>query len=339
MTAVKCVVWDLDRTLFEGVLLERAEDVVPTVAAGMLATLTTLHERGILNSIASRNPPDLAARAVAAIDWPGPFVAPQYGWERKSRSIEAIASELNIAVDAIAFVDDDAFERAEVSAALPRVLALSPEDIHEAMSWPEFTPPAITAEGRTRSAKYVAARERATAAAGFTGSHEDFLRSVHTTVELWHADPSDVPRLHEMSVRTTQFNSRGVILPEDELHALIRSAGHLVVCLGLSDSFVDDGLVGAAVVRVADDAWTVEHVMMSCRAMGRGVSDTLLAWLVSAAAGVVRIPLRPTERNVPLRVALVAAGFRATPGGESPVFSRGVEPALPQPESVAVHWR
>ena len=96
-----------------------------------------------------------------------------------------------------------------------------------------------------------------------------------------------------------------------------------MVAVRLRDRFGDDGLVGTCVTEDGPDGWTVTLLAMSCRAMGRGVIDALLAWLIKAAAraGVreLAIPAILTPRNVPLRLALAAAGFRASelrrPGG------------------------
>src|SRR5204863_306407 len=83
----------------------------------------------------------------------------------------------------------------------------------------------------------------------------------------------------------------------------------------LRDAFGDDGLVGGCVVGREAGTWTVPLLMMSCRAMGRGVIDALLAWLVRQAARAgarrLRIPCVANSRNVPLRLALAAAGLRA----------------------------
>ncbi|HEY2691676.1 MAG TPA: hypothetical protein VGJ50_24800, partial [Streptosporangiaceae bacterium] len=106
----------------------------------------------------------------------------------------------------------------------------------------------------------------------------------------------------------------------------------------LRDRFGDDGLVGGCVTRAGQDGtWTVTLLMMSCRAMGRGVIEALLAWLTGSAARgggrALAVPCLISPRNVPLRLALAAAGFRADSGGSpTPVFSRplsGPRPELP----------
>ena len=127
---VKCVIWDIDNTLLSGVYLESGAQP-PPAAPGMAAVLRELAARGIVHAIASRNPP--AAAEHAALVTGCEFVATECGWGRKSDAVARIAAELNISAGALAFVDDDPYERAEVTFALPPVLVLSPEDMADAV--------------------------------------------------------------------------------------------------------------------------------------------------------------------------------------------------------------
>jgi predicted enzyme involved in methoxymalonyl-ACP biosynthesis len=142
-------------------------------------------------------------------------------------------------------------------------------------------------------------------------------------------------------------------MTQDWFLRLLSAGDHDVVTVRLRDAFGDDGVVGGCVVARDAGTWTVLLLMMSCRAMGRGVIDAVLTWLVRQAARAgarcVRIPCRPDSRNVPLRLALAAAGFRAAQadagnggsatggrepgegsGGQVPVmYQRDLDSALP----------
>jgi methoxymalonate biosynthesis protein len=313
--------------------------------------------------VASRNPPEAAAYAAQAAGLD--FAAAECGWGSKSDSVRRIAADLGLAPDAVAFVDDDAYERAEVSFAVPEVLVLSPEDMADAVGWPEFSPPTVTAEARRRGEMYAQRRRRQEEARAFSGSRADFLRYCGTDIRITRAVAADVPRLHELSVRTHQFNTRGEAVTEAELGRLVRSAAHRVAVVRLSDRFGDDGLVGASVVEpsvvepsvvepsvvepsvvesgMADHGvvdhgpgqdWTVTLLMMSCRAMGRGVIEVLLTWLVRSAAcagaASLTVPCLVTPSNVPLRLALAGAGFRAAEEGQPAArFARALPGPLP----------
>jgi methoxymalonate biosynthesis protein len=337
---IKCIVWDIDNTLLSGVYLESPEQ--PPAADPVLAgVLTELAGRGILQALASRNPPEAAdyVRSVTGVQ----FAAAECGWGSKAAAIGRIAAELDLPADAIAFVDDDMLERAEVAAALPDVLVLTPEDAAEAPSWPQFSPAVVTAEARRRGELYAERRRRQAAASAFGGSRDDFLRLVGTRITIGRARPADLPRLHELSVRTHQLNSAGEPVTEAELTGLLESAANQVATLRLADDFGDDGLVGAAIMKgngagePVPFVITAPLVMMSCRALGRGALDALLAWMCEAAAAVgateLAVPCLVTDRNVPMRLALAAAGLRAEPGAVAPdgraIFTRSLAGDLP----------
>ena len=326
---VKCVVWDIDNTLLNGVYLESA-DTPPAADPVIAAALAEFAARGIIHAIASKNPPEAAAHTARVTG--REFAAVECGWGRKSDAVARIAASLGIGTDALAFVDDDPYERAEVGTALPEVLVLAPEEVTDAASWPEFGVTAVTDEASRRGEMYAARRRRQDAERAFGGSQEEFLASAGTQVTIAAATAADVPRLDELAARTRQFNSAGRAVAEGEFAALIAAASQSpgdVVTVRLRDAFGDDGIVGVCVTsHDADGAWTVRLLAMSCRAMGRGVIGALLAWLIRAAARAgareVAVPCVLNERNVPLRLALASAGFRAAQGsGAAPGFLAG----------------
>jgi len=354
---IKCVVWDIDNTLLTGTYLESGEQL-PAPDAGLVEVARELDRRGIVHALASKNPPEAAAYVARVTQLP--FAAAECGWGRKSEAVTRIIDELGIGADAVAFVDDDLMERAEVAAGLPEVLVLSPEDAAEAPDWPDFRPAVLTDEGRRRGQLYARRRLRQEEARAFGGSRDDFLRQAGTRVQIRPAVAADLPRLHELSVRTHQFTTAGGPVSEADLAAWLSSDRYRLITARLSDRFGDDGLVGgvaadsgepdtgeaaAGAAAVADGrpagqgaSWTVPLLVMSCRAMGRGVLDALLAALgqQAAAAGApeLRVRCRVTPRNVPLRLALAAAGLRAAadgrPAADEPVlFTRSLAGPLP----------
>ncbi len=337
---VKCVVWDIDNTLLTGVYLEAA-DRPPAADPVLAGVLAELGGRGILHALASKNPPAAAEHTAAVTGWR--FAAAECGWGRKSDALTKIAGTLGIGVDTLAFVDDDPVERAEVASTLPQVRVLTPAEATEAASWPEFSPPVVTAEARRRGQLYAERRQRQAAQRSFGGTRDEFLRSVGTDVSIARAGRADLPRLAELAVRTRQFNSAagqrlaGAAtaagqappvgpgegqapagpVPPDWFAGLLADPATDVLTVRLRDSFGDDGLVGACVVARGDQAaWTVRLLMISCRAMGRGVAEALLVWLIrwaaSQGARTLRVPCTIDERNLPLRLALAMVGFRAT---------------------------
>jgi FkbH-like protein len=297
---VKVVVWDLDGTLWPGVALESETPPEPYPAA--VATLDTLAARGILLAIASRNPAEVGA-VVAAAGLADRFVAAEYGWGRKADALRRIADELDVGLDTLAFVDDDPLERADVERTLPQVTVLAPDEVPDALDWPELGAGPVTAAGLSRVDSYRQRERRRSARAGFAGSDEDFLRWCGLRATIRPATAADRDRLVELARRTTQYNSTGAELPDGP-----------AVVLELADRFGDDGLVGVAPVPDGPE-WTVGLVAVSCRAGGRGAVPVLLTALARLASGRgvrrVLVPCRLTERNVPVRLGLKQAGFAA----------------------------
>ena len=113
---VKCVVWDLDNTLWRGTLIEDGFENL-TLNADAVAAIKELDQRGILHSVASKNNPDEALDALNRFGLSEYFLAPQIGWGPKSAGVTEIARRLNINKNTFVFIDDQAFERAEVSSA------------------------------------------------------------------------------------------------------------------------------------------------------------------------------------------------------------------------------
>ena len=329
---IKCVIWDLDNTLLAGVYLEDERPAASPLLAGVLGELSC---RGILQAIASRNPPEAAGYAARLLGHE--FAAVRCDWGAKSAAVRSILAELGLEPQEAAFVDDDAMERAEVSFTLPDVLVLEPQDVAGAASWPQFSPPVITDEARRRGELYLRRRARLEEAKAFGGSVGEFLRHSRTTVRIAAAGPADLARLHELSLRTHQFNSSGAEFTAEDFAGLLRAADQEVTAVRLSDKFGDDGIVGGCVISTAQ--WRVPLLMMSCRALGRGVIDALLTWacLTAADAGASQlvVPCVINSRNVPLRVALTSVGFRASgdavrsTGQRTADFARQLDQPLP----------
>jgi FkbH-like protein len=333
---IKCVIWDLDNTLIDGVFLE-SPDQRPPANPGLVGLLHELAGRGILQAIASRNPPEAAEYAEHITGHA--FAAIHCGWGAKPAAIRAIIAELGLSADSVAFTDDDPLERAEVSFSLPDVLVLEPDDMAAAAGWPQFSPAVVTDEARRRGDLYRQRRVRQNQARAFGGSREEFLRHSQTRVAMRPATSGDLPRLHELSVRTHQFNSAGTTISEPELAGLLASPSHRVIAVTLADMFGDDGLVGGCVLATGP-GWQVPLLMMSCRALGRGVIDAFLTWICRAArqAGATRValPCLISPRNVPLRIALTGAGFRVDgvpeqdSAGRTAVYVRDLATPLPE---------
>jgi methoxymalonate biosynthesis protein len=334
---VKCVVWDLDNTLWEGVAAEGPVGEVPPPDPRILDIIAQLEARGIVSSVASRNDPSTLERLLAHSDLKGRFVAPQVSWEPKSGAVRRIASTLNIGLDAVAFVDDSPFERAEVAYMLPQVLVLAPRELAEALDTPAFNPGRATAEAGSRARMYLEEEARREAESAFKGSRADFLASCEMRLTIAPATQADLPRIHELTERTHQLNTTGRRYSEEELRERIADPGWLVAAARLTDRFGDYGLIGAAVVNTEPpgppDVWLAELVMLSCRVEGRGIPAALLRWIMAEArsrgAKALRAVYSVNEQNLPVRMLFRQMGFEKVAGDSFVTVVRDLSQPLP----------
>ncbi|WP_194815272.1 amino acid adenylation domain-containing protein [Nocardia sp. XZ_19_385] len=306
---VKCLVWDLDDTLWDGVVLE-SDAAAPHPEAWRVLRL--LDERGIVHAVASRSEPALATAHLDAHGLSEMFCSLQIGWGAKSAAVRQIAEHLNIGLDAIAFVDNDPVERAEVAAALPQVRCYAAEDLARLPELSEFNPAVITPDARDRRKRYRAEQIRRDSAASFEGSDTEFLAGLGLVMTVRRAGEADLGRAHELTVRTNQLNTTGRTFDIDELRELSASPDHEVLIAELRDRFGEYGAIGLAVTEFRGGDAAILLLLMSCRVMSRGVGGALLAHLIDRAAARGQRAVAefvPTPVNRVMLVTLRFAGF------------------------------
>lgn len=306
---VKCLVWDLDNTLWQGTLLEGDEVRVPDAVRELI---TTLDSRGILHSISSKNDHDQAWARLEALGLAEYFVLPQIGWQPKSESVRAIAERLNFAHGTIAFVDDQPAERAEVAFHLPEVRCYAAEQLPELADLAEFSPATVTVDSRRRRQMYQAGFRREAEQAAFKGPDEDFLRSLELTMDIGRASAEQLSRVEELTLRTSQMNATGVHYSDAALRALLADPDHEVLVTTMSDRFGPHGAVGVLLLAVRPGTWHLKLLATSCRVVSFGAGAAILNWLIDQAAQAgahLVADFRPTDRNRMMEIAYRFAGF------------------------------
>lgn len=309
-STIKCVVWDLDNTLWNGILLE---DRHVTVRPEVVHAIRTLDERGILNSIASRNDRDTALAKLGELGLADYFLYPEINWNSKSASIAAIAAAFNFGIDTIAFVDDQPFERDEVRFAYPTVRCIDAADVATMLDRPDMVPRFITDDSRLRRQMYAADIKRKDVENAHTGTPEAFLASLDMRFVIAAAGPDDLQRAEELTVRTNQLNATGYTYSYEELDHFRTSPDHELLIAALEDKYGSYGKIGLALVERGAAPWTLKLMVMSCRVMSRGVGTVLLNHIMRRArdAGVrLRAEFVSTAKNRQMYVTYKFAGFR-----------------------------
>lgn len=332
---IKCVVWDLDNTVWDGVLLEDG-DVRPR--PNVVKHIQELDRKGVLHSVASKNDHDAAMAKLEELGLAEYFLAPQINWNAKSESVRRIATALNLGLDAFAFVDDQEFERAEVEHAVPEVLRVDALDVDTELARPEFEPRFVTDESAQRRGMYQAQIARDGLREDFVGTDDQFLASLDMTFTIESARREDLQRAEELTVRTNQLNSTGRTYSYDELDELRESEDHLLLVATLTDKFGSYGKIGLALVEKGAQVWHVRMMLMSCRVMSRGVGMVLLNHIMrlAKAEGVrVQADFVETGRNRMMQITYAFAGFgEASREGDRVVLEADLDTLQPPPAYV-----
>ncbi len=335
---VKCIVWDLDNTIWDGVLLE---DENVTLRPGIVETLQTLDKRGILHSIASRNNQEAALRKLEELGLSNYFLYPQINWNSKSSAIQTIAQSINIGIDTLAFVDDQPFEREEVQFVHPKILCIDALDISTITERPEMMPRFITDESEKRRHMYLSDITRNQAEDEFTGSNEEFLATLEMVFTISSAQEEDLRRTEELTVRTHQLNTTGYTYSYEELDAFRQSPNHKLLVASLDDRYGTYGKIGVALVECLPEAWTVKLLLMSCRVMSRGVGTIMMNHIMHLAkeAGVpLQAEFIPNDRNRMMFITYKFSGFKEIEKhGELVLLTNDLSHLQAFPAYVAVH--
>jgi len=308
--AIKCVVWDLDNTLWNGRLAEEQVSLRPEAPQ----VLQTLDNRGIVHSIASRNDIAIAIGQLRSFGIEDYFLVPQIHWGSKSTSLQAIADNLNIGLDAIAFVDDDPFEREEVGHVHPEILLLdATKPLTELLALPSMTPRFVTEDSRRRRFSYREDFARRAEETAFDGPSEAFLATLDMHLTIAPAKKGDLERIEELTERAHQLNATGCTYSYQELEHLYRSPNHLLLVADLKDRFGGYGRIGIALIEHTANCWVLKLLIVSCRVMSRGTGSLLLRDVMCRArtAGArLKAEFRDTGRNRIMNVTYRLMGFR-----------------------------
>lgn len=331
---IKCLVWDLDDTLWRGTLLEGDEVVL---CPGALETLKELDRRGILHSVASQGDRALATTALERSGALPYLLHPQIGLESdKPEQILTIAERLGLSLEHLALIDDSSFQRAYVEKTLPEVTLLEATRLPELMSMDLFAAGPPTEEATRRRERYLDGERRDEAERSWSGRRSDFLASCEMVVRIRAASPDDVDRVFELIERTNRFNSSAERYTRADVERCVAGNDHDVIVARLVDRFGDLGLVGAVILRRSEARSSIRVLLVSCRVLGRGVGEALLCTALQQAADrgerALDVLFRRTEHNRMMNLLFASHGFRSEDREAEIVhFTRDLEdlPAAP----------
>ncbi len=278
--AIKCIVWDLDNTVWDGILLE-GDNL--KLKPGIVDIIKTLDRRGILNSIASKGHQEDAMQKLKDFQIDKFFLYPQITWNAKSQSIAYIQKVLNISMDSLMFIDDTPFEREEVKSVHPEITCLEDSQYVNLLSDPRLNPRFITKDSANRRLMYIADKKRKDKKNAFKGPQKKFLATLKINFIISEANENDLKRAEELTIRTNQLNATGITYSYDELKCLVESKSHKVIVCEMNDKYGSYGKIGLALVEIRNDYLHIKLLLFSCRVMSAGVGTVLLNYLLNEA--------------------------------------------------------
>jgi FkbH-like protein len=309
MRILKAVIWDLDETLLAGILAEGDKEANPQAQR----CLSELEKRGVLQALATQNQPEIIPPALELLGWSDLFVQVVVSLGPKAKKVKAILKALDISPLDTAFVDEDPFERGAIAAQIPGITAWSVSEL-EAFLARDTT--IVTEEGQRRARMYREhqARERDGSSAI---DYATFLHSCNIQLTIRPYVLADALRVEELLRRTHRMNL-GAISAEEAIARLNQSGAHRVIIAEMRDVYGEMGRCG--VIHLAPNGSgeaLIESLAISCRTRARGLSLAMLVGLLrhpGAKFQRYRCRYIANDANRPLRVLLMAAGFRPQRG-------------------------
>ena len=337
---IKCVVWDLDNTLWDGVLVEDGPANL-RLKHGIVDIIHALDRRGILQSIASKNNHDDAMQVLKACHIDQFFLCPQISWETKGEAIRAISQQLNIGIDTLLFVDDSDFELQQVKAACPQVCVLNAREYRSLPEMEECQVP-VTVESANRRTMYQVERARQEVARNFKDDYDAFLKSCKIELKIQPLTEENLDRVHELTQRTNQMNFSGNRYDRAVLRSILQTPFLDTYVLACEDQFGSYGIVGFGIVDNRGPRMT--DLMFSCRIQSKRVEHAFMGYIIrkyiSATGKNFQANYRKTPRNAPSGRVFSDLGMQeieVREGVTSLEFSRDAE--VPDEGIIKIIWQ
>ena len=320
---VKCVVWDLDNTLWDGVLADEGIESI-TLRQEAIDLIRLFDQRGIVQSIASKNDPSLIESFLERQGLKHYFIYPQINWLPKSGNIRKIAEDFNLGLDSFAFIDDSPFEREEVRHHISEMRIYDAAKIDMLASDPAFDVP-ITEVSKNRRLSYINESKRKVSRQNFPTDYRAFLLDCQLDMSVSSQfDPRSLERCVELLQRTNQLNLSGRRLSRASLEAEIQSPKHRHYHFSCRDKYGQYGLVGFATILEEDQYLIMTDFAMSCRIAKKKFENQFFRFLQKSAVKQQKIGIMadfvPTQRNNILLESLKEVGFRMTDSSSSRLF-------------------
>ncbi|UXE67983.1 MAG: HAD-IIIC family phosphatase [Chryseotalea sp. WA131a] len=297
---IKCIAWDLDNTMWRGILIE---DQQVFLNPESVRAIKLLDARGIIQTIVSKNNYEPCWEKIKEFKLDKYFVLPEINWDPKSKNLLKIVKQLNIGMADVGIIDDSPFERDEIKQHIPEVNIYTENDIQYIPSFPEFDV-IVSEESKNRRIQYLVETNRVEDSDKFAGSYESFLISCAMHAEAFiPEEESQIRRCFELVQRSNQLNLSTIRYSESEFRSLLKDRLVVPVAINCKDRYGNYGIVGFSSLRIVKEPY-LENFVISCRVAQKMVEYTFIKelCLVLRNAGFTKMMARlvTSAKNGPL---------------------------------------
>ena len=295
VTPKKCLVLDLDNTLWGGVIGESGINGIklgPTPEGRSFVEfqqyILSLYNRGVILAVNSKNNYEDAIEVIKThphmILREEHFAALRINWDDKVKNLKSLAQEINIGLDSMVFLDDDDFNREMVREFLPEVEVVDlPKDFSLYLNTIDnisfFESLTLTQEDIGKGKMYSEEKQRRTLKEEVTDVAE-YLKLMKMEASICVNNPEHTARISQMTQKTNQFNMTTKRYSEKEVDTFIKSKDFVVFTLSLADKFGDYGITGLVILKNEED-WEIDSFLLSCRILGRKAENALMSYVSS----------------------------------------------------------
>ncbi|MBU1036479.1 HAD-IIIC family phosphatase [Patescibacteria group bacterium] len=315
----KCLVLDLDNTLWGGIIGEDGLAGIKLAPTGegqqyyyFQKLLLSLSKRGIMLAINSKNNKEDAKEVFAKhphmILKESDFLACRINWDNKAKNMQELAQELNIGLESMVFIDDDPVNRELIRETLPEVTVLdlptdSTQYLRTLLDYKGFNTFEFTEEDKKRSKMYLQEKKRKE----FQGEVIDidsFLKGLNLRISIKTVTDLLIPRSAQLTQKTNQFNLTTYRYQEEDIKKFIEE-GHKLWVLDVADKFGEYGITGLCIAKDLEDKWEIDTMLLSCRILGKKIEEQFFGFILDELKKIkaksVLACYKPTVKNSQVR--------------------------------------
>ena len=316
----KCIVLDLDNTLWGGIVGEDGFNGIklgpePPGNAFMefQRVLLSLHQRGIILAINSKNNFEDAIKVIKEHPYmilrEEHFASMRINWKDKVTNMKELIKEINIGSDSLVFIDDDPVNREFVKSIFPEILVIDLSNDPSTYASKieniiDFSVLKITDEDKNRGKMYFK-QKAISELQESTPDLKTFLSQLDLNIIIKEVDEFTLPRVSQLILKTNQFNLTTKRYQESNIEKMIHDPNFIVGCAQVEDKFGDNGITGVFIIKKENEKeWIIDTFLMSCRIMGRDIEKGILTYIVNKAKENkierIKADFLPTQKNKPI---------------------------------------